>query len=129
MSKIEEQKTGSVLYLQKDISQLNASQVKSEWLSIVNISSCNGLWVDVGIVNFIVSVGLGVIATAYSAAKQRAPSLVLCSVNSPACLVFELTGLDQVLELSSTIPTFSVSELGRFDEPIAGQLIHCCAIG
>lgn len=129
MIKIEEQKTGSVLYLQKDISQPNASQVKSEWLSIVNRSSCNCLWVDVGKVNFIVSVCLGVITAAYSAAKQRAPSLVLCSVNSPACLVFELTGLDQVLELSSIIPTFSVSELGRFDEPIAGQLIPYCAIG
>ena len=67
-------------------------------------------------VNFIDSVGLGIIATAYSLVKQQNRSLILCKVNDPVRLIFELTGLDKALDFSSTIPHSSASGLSHFNE-------------
>lgn len=113
---IEQKKLGDILHLQQNISQVNASLVKNELQAIVNASNCDCLWLDMSQVSFIDSVGLGIIATTYSLLKQQNRSLILCKVNASVNLVFELTGLDQVFQFSSTVPRSSAFEFSHLNK-------------
>ena len=115
MTIIRKNQLGNVLHFQQDVSYVNAAQIKQELLAVLEASSLECLWLDMSQVRFIDSIGLGIIATVYSLAKQQNRRLVLCKINSPVRLVFELTGLDQVLEFSDHIPAFSNTSLDEQD--------------
>lgn len=107
MAMVMKNQLGNILTFKQDISYVNAAQIKHELLTFLDISSLECLWLDMSQVNFIDSIGIGILATVYSTAKQQNRRIVLCKINPPVQLVLELTGLDQVLEFSDTIPQFS----------------------
>ena len=55
------------------------------------------------------STGLGIIARIYSLAKQQNKSFVIGHAPSAVRLVFEITGLDQVLEFSNQMPCITTA--------------------
>ena len=116
MTIIKKNELGNVLYFQQDVSYVNAAQIKQELLTVLETSSFECLWLDMSQVRFIDSIGIGIIATVYSSAKQQNRRLVLCKTNPQVNLVFELTGLDQVLEFSDDIPTFTDASLDALND-------------
>ncbi len=111
MTIIKKNQLENVLYIQQDISQVNAPQFRSEFFTILQSNDFDCLWLDMSQVNFIDSVGIGIIATAYSTVKQQSRNLVICKANPPVRMVFELTGLDQVLQFSDQTPGLPTSKL------------------
>ena len=107
MALVVKNQLGNVLTFKQDVSYVNAAQIKHELLTFLDTCSLECLWLDMGQVKFIDSIGIGIIATVYSTAKQQNRRIVLCRINPPVQLVLELTGLDQVLEFSDTVPDFS----------------------
>ena len=63
----------------------------------------NHLWIiDLAQVDFMDSSGLGALVTGLSAARSRGCRLVICNLQPPIRIIFELTQLDSVFEIFET---------------------------
>lgn len=94
-----ETKQERFLDLQGDITRSNANQVEEQLLGFLNEDKLSCLRLNMSNVHFIDSAGLGVLASAYSLAKNQNRQLTLCDVKPSVRLVFEITGLDKVVPL------------------------------
>ncbi len=87
------------MYLQKNISQMNALRIKNESVAAVTDGSCDCSWLDMSQVKFIDSAGLSAIATVCASAKQRDCSLVLGEISD--LINFHDNGVQSIHNLSS----------------------------
>lgn len=97
------------------INATNAKRFQNELMTAVNSQEGSTILVDMKGVEFIDSAGLIALITAYKSAKIRGKSLNICSVSPSVKIIFELSQLDQILEIFDNKNHFE----GTFSKSIA----------
>lgn len=101
--KLEKIDENNVLQVQEErIDAHNSSELKESILQFLEQGE-NRLFVQLNMVRFIDSSGLGALLSGYKNAASRSGKLVLCSVQPQVLAMFELTRLNRVFEIYSDL--------------------------
>jgi anti-sigma B factor antagonist len=84
------------------INASNALEWRQQLIDALTSDSCPGILVDMGQVEALDSSGLMALVSALSLAQQHNQSFALCSVSPSIRIIFELTQLDRVFQITET---------------------------
>jgi anti-anti-sigma factor len=91
-----------VVGLQGAIDISNTPEIHKELKSLISQGKVN-IVIDLSKVNYIASSGLGMIISCFKEAKKNKGSLKLAEVSDVIVDVFNLTGLNQILEIYPSV--------------------------
>ncbi|MBT2652778.1 MULTISPECIES: STAS domain-containing protein [Oceanobacillus] len=98
-----EEKDGRiVLKVAGEIDAYTAPKLKETLLPLIKESS-NHVQVDLEEVNYMDSTGLGVFVSALKASKEKESNFELINVQDRVYRIFEITGLDEIIQLKAAI--------------------------
>lgn len=99
---IEQEADRTVLFLTGEIDIYTAPKLKEQMVPIVEVKN-SVTEVDMEEVNYMDSTGIGVFINALKVAKQSESQFRLINLQERVLRLFSITGLDEVLEIKSSI--------------------------
>jgi anti-anti-sigma factor len=93
-----------VVALRGDLDVNAAGRVRVALAGSVHVTGCRALWVDLGDVEFVDSVGLGALVAGYHAARTVGVGFALASAQPPVRRALEVTGLAGPLRVAGSLP-------------------------
>lgn len=99
---IEQEVDRTVLFLTGEIDIYTAPKLKEQMVPIVEVKN-SVTEVDMEEVNYMDSTGIGVFINALKVAKQSESQFRLINLQERVLRLFSITGLDEVLEIKSSI--------------------------
>jgi anti-anti-sigma factor len=89
-----------ILTIPGPIDGFTASDVERELLCRLD-GGANRLIIDLGMVNYLSSVGLGALILLHKRVQQANGHVVFCNVQEPVQQIFEMSGVSRLLELKA----------------------------
>ncbi|MCG3421247.1 STAS domain-containing protein [Oceanobacillus jordanicus] len=99
---VVEENNKSVVNLSGEIDAYTAPNLKESLLPLTQKEG-NTVEVDLGNVNYMDSTGLGVFISALKSTKENGSEMKLVNIQDRVLRLFKITGLDEIMDLNSTI--------------------------
>jgi anti-sigma B factor antagonist len=99
---VVEESNKSVVNLSGEIDAYTAPNLKESLLPLTQKEG-NTVEVDLGNVNYMDSTGLGVFISALKSTKENGSEMKLVNIQERVLRLFKITGLDEIMDLNSTI--------------------------
>ncbi|MFS0675063.1 STAS domain-containing protein [Ornithinibacillus sp. 179-J 7C1 HS] len=99
---IDESLDKSIVHLSGEIDVYTAPKLKDALLPLI-IEQKTYLEVDLKDVNYMDSTGLGVFVNALKLSKEHESQLTLVNMQDRVFRLFQITGLDEIMDINSTI--------------------------